>query len=234
MGSVSLNGTILDHRFEATTILELVAAVEEQFVEQGHIIVEVMVDGRNVTDFTGEDGVLLPYDAAMAIAITARDLHEIMVTSIDEFEKYFDRLIPNLPDVAELFRQGHTFMKQVEELEATGAGDEVKELRAQAQGFLDEANQYYIDVVDGVRVMIELIQGMSGSKTIDFNAPDHAGRSLIELTSGLKETIQSLVDAQTKGENDRIAVLLESNLVTDLVRWRDAFTRVGGQLRARS
>lgn len=191
MGIITLNGNKLEGSFDKPSVLEIVAEIEEGHIEKEHIVVEVIMDGKSIQDFTMIDGSLIPFSSDSDLNIITRPLKEILVSSIDEFCKYLERLIPGLSEVAQLFR-------------------------SEAQ---DEANRLYVEAIDGIRVMIELIQGMSGNESIDFNAPREDGRSLITMTEDLKTVLQKMVSAQTNSESDKVAHILETSLVQELESW---------------
>ena len=191
MGIITLNGKKLDGPFDKPSVLETVADIEENHVEKEFIITEVILDGKNIQDFTMLDGSLIPFTPDSDLEVITKPLKDILVSSIDEFCNYLERLIPGLHEVAQLFRSDN----------------------------LEEANKLYVEAIDGIRVMIELIQGMSGNESIDFNAPREDGRSLITMSEDLKVTLQKLVTAQSNNENDKVAHIIETSLVEELQGW---------------
>jgi hypothetical protein len=193
VGSILLDGKKLDDSFEVPSLLELVAEIEEKHINKGWIVVEVSVDGNKLTDFTHPDGTLLPYDPESDVTIITRELKEIILTSIDEFEKYLSRLIPGLTEIAKLIKDGKP----------------------------EEANVLYVEAIDGIRVMIELVQGMSATNTINYEAPRQDGKSLMQMTDDLKVIIQMLVEAQTNKDDERIAQLLKNELSRELTVWQE-------------
>lgn len=191
MGIVTLNGAKLEGNFEKPSVLETVAEIEENHIDKEHIITDVVVDGKSIQDFTLIDGTLIPFSPDSDLKIITKPLKIILSSSIDEFCKYLERLIPGLQQVAQLFRSDN----------------------------VQDANKLYVEAIDGIRVMIELIQGMSGNDSIDFNTPRIDGRSLIVMTDDLKSVLQHLVAAQANGENDKVAHFLETSLSTELEAW---------------
>ena len=188
---IYLNGEKLEDTFETPSLLELVAAVEEAHVPKGSIITEVLVNGDSLEEFTEADGTLLAYDSEAEVRIVTNSLNEIMTKSLTEFENYLERLIPGLKDIAALFRAGHS----------------------------EEANKFYAEAIDGVRVMIELIQGMSSSGSFDFTEKVYGDKALMEMTEELKVTVQKLVEAQAGAEDSELASLLEHDLTEQLNNW---------------
>lgn len=188
---IYLDGVKLEESYETPSLLELVAAVEEAHVPKGNIIIEVVVNGDSLEEFTEADGTLLRYDPEAEIKIVTSSLNDIMAKSLIEFESYLTRLVPGLKDIATLFRGGSS----------------------------EDANKFYAEAIDGVRVMIELIQGMSSSGSFDFNTKEYNGRSLLDMTEDLKVAVQRLVEAQASADDSEIAHLLESSLTEQLNGW---------------
>lgn len=191
MEDVTLNGKPIPIEASIPTMLELVAAVEKQHVPEGWIVIEVVVGGRSLTEFTGADGNLIPYDPLVKVDIVTRDLSDIVSSSLLEFEKYLERLVPGLSEIAGLFRNGQ----------------------------IDSANQLYIEAIDGIRVMIELLQGISKTGAIDFERKKYHGKNLVEMSEDLRKALEKLVTAQTSGENEAIAAVLETDMTEELSAW---------------
>jgi hypothetical protein len=193
VGKIILDDRELTQTYDVPSVLELIAAVEEEHIDKGWIVTEVIINGDSLKDFTLEDGSLVSYDPASEVRIVTRELNAIMLASLQEFERYLSRLIPGLQHVAELFKQGKP----------------------------DEANRLYVEAIDGIRVMIELIQGMSSSDALDFEDKRYSGHSLMDMAEGLKVAVQQLVEAQTNQNDAELAKLIEGDLVTQLKRWME-------------
>jgi hypothetical protein len=202
VGSITLDGKVLDNTYQEESVLEVVAAVEKDLVEEGTIIVEVTVDGKNLLDFLSVEGELVPFSADSDIVILTRKLNEILMESLDQFVTYLQRLIPGVGQIAEQYR--------------------LKEYH--------EANTMYTEAIDGIRVMIEMLQGMFQSKSLDFSAPDFDGKSLLDMMEVLKVVIQKLVEAQTNDNYEEMAVLLDKELAPTLGSWLLVLPIVRGQM----
>ena len=145
---------------------------------------------------------MLPYNPEDEISIVTKKLHEILLSSVEEFQKYLTRLIPGLKNIATLYRQG-------------------------MEG---EANQHYIEAIDGIRVMIELIQGLGSSKSLDFESAKYDGKSLMDLTERLKLSVQRLVEAQANEDTGKLAELLDNDISEELTLWSEVMPALHKEL----
>jgi hypothetical protein len=191
VGKVILDGEVLKEKLDYPSLLELVAYVEGSYINKENIVVEVTVNEERLSEFTFEDGTLIPYDPDCELTILTRPLKDILISSLDEFDRYLERLIPGLHQIAELFRANE----------------------------LDDGNKLYIDAIDGIRVMIELIQGISSSNTIDFMEPRYDGISLLDMSDMLKKSMEALVTVQSDGDYSRMADILDKELTNALTHW---------------
>jgi len=192
VGNVILNGADVEVEEQPQSLLELVAAIEQKHLTKEWVIVEVKVDEDKIESFTYTDGSLLAYDPEKTVNITAKKSSNILVEILVRFESYLGRMIPGVEQIVELFRSGET----------------------------EEGNRNYHDVIEGMRVLIELIQnirqtGMVGEEPV---SPD--GKGLGDLANDLKETLVELVSAQGEEDSERIADALEFELVTQLKNWQ--------------
>lgn len=191
MGKIILNGITLTDEFDAPTLLELVVAVEEKEIPDEEIVTQVKVDGFSVMDFTHEDNTLVPYRSGSTVEIVSEKLVNIMKKSVDEFIKYLDRLLPGLNEIATMFREGRE----------------------------DEGHKMYLEAVDGIKVMIELVQNMSKNKQLDLNTFSHNGVGIQELFKDLSGAVEAMIQAQTNGDTKALADVLDNQAYAALKKW---------------
>ncbi|HUX08801.1 MAG TPA: hypothetical protein VMX35_15990 [Acidobacteriota bacterium] len=194
MGNVLLNGAAVEIEKQPHSLLELVAEVEQKHLTKEWIIVEVKADDDKIESFTYPDGSLLAYDPEKTVCITARKSSDILVDILVRFEGYLGRMMPGIQQIVALFRSGDS----------------------------EEANKHYRDVIEGIRVLIELIQnirqtGMVGDEPL---SPD--GKGLGDLANDLKGTLEELVRAQGEGAGEQIADALEFELIKQLYNWQES------------
>lgn len=191
MGKITLNGEPVEVSADKPSLLELVAEVEREHIEDGWIIVEVTVDGKEVEGFTEDDGSLILYSSDQSVNVVTRKTSEIQVGILERFETYLKRLIPVLREIVGLFRSGQTEL----------------------------ANKLYSEAVEGLLALIEHVQGIRGTLQLDEGGLTEDGRDLDDLAGELKGTLEELVAAQEAKDNERIADALEFELVDQLQTW---------------
>jgi hypothetical protein len=174
------------------SLLELVAAVEQRHLSKEWIVVEVKVGGRKIDSFTHADGSLLAWDEEQEVEITARKSSDILIDILTRFERYLEQMIPGVAQIVALFRAGEA----------------------------EEANRNYREAIEGIRVLIELIQNIRQTGMVDDEPLSPDGKGLGDLADDLRKTLEELVAAQGEGDNERIADALEFELVEQLRNWR--------------
>jgi hypothetical protein len=177
-----------------SSLLELVAAVEQQHLTRDWIVVEVKVDGKKIDSFTHPDGSLLALEEAQNVEITARKSSDILIDILVRFERYLERMIPGIELIIELFRSGE----------------------------IQDANRHYRDAIEGIRVLIELLQNIRQTGMVQEEPISPDGKGLGDLAEDLKKTLEELLAAQAESDAERIADALEFELIEQLRNWRDS------------
>ena len=205
MINISLNGREIPLESQPITLLELVASVERAHVPENHIVVEVLVGGEKIEGFTNPDGSLLAYDPNSVVAINTRSKGELMVGILLRFERYLERLTPGLMHIVELLRSGAS----------------------------EEANKQLMDVAEGMRTLIDLIQNIRETGMIGDESVGPEGKRISDLAVDLKSTLEELVAGQVEGDNDRIADALEFEFVAQVKSWQVALPEMRRIVEAR-
>lgn len=187
-----MNGREVSVTEQHSSVLELVAQIEQEHVDEGWIIVEVKVGGESYNDFTLPDGSLIPYDPDLDVEVTSRKSSEIAIDILSRFDAYMGRLGPGIDEIVSLYRKGE----------------------------VEDANRLYTHAIQGVTTMMELVQSVRNILQLDSSAVSVEGRDLDKMISELKETVTELVSAQTENDYERLADALEFEMTDQLGRWR--------------
>lgn len=202
MGRITLNGErVIIQPEDYPSLLELVAAVEKEHIDNGWIVVRVAVDGKEITKFTEEDESLIPYSPGQDVDIEARSPTCILLDTFQGFIDHLEKLIPGVETVAELFREQRT----------------------------NEANHLYLDVVEGLKLLFEILQEARVPAELEVTKITSDGLGLKELTDRMNEVLQDLVKAQAESDHPRLGDLLAADLRDLLVLWKEGL----GTLRER-
>jgi hypothetical protein len=195
VAKIVLNGEGVDVGEQLpNSLLELVAAVEQKHLSREWIVVEVKVGGRRIESFTHADGSLLDWDEKQEVEITARKSSDILVDILTRFERYLEQMVPGVEQIVALFRAGEA----------------------------EEANRNYREAIEGIRVLIELIQNIRQTGMVDEEPLSPDGKGLGDLADDLRKTLEELVAAQGEGDSERIADALEFELIEQLRNWRNS------------
>lgn len=192
MGSIILNGDNVTIKEKPPSLLELVAAVEKEHVPTGWIITDVKVAGESIDKFTLEDDSLIPYNPDTTVEISARDPSEVLSRSLDGFESYLTKLIPGVQRISELFKEDQ----------------------------IEQGNKLYIEAFEGIKVMIQLLQGIWMAGDVNLKKLSSTGLGFEDKIVALKEVLERLIEEQTRGNFARIADILESELLKELKVWQ--------------
>lgn len=203
MANIFLNGKPIEDSFESTSLLEVVAAIEENHIPEEDIVTAVKVDGFKVMQFTHEDGTLVPYRPESKVEISSEKLAAIMIKSLDDFTRYLERLLPGVRQIAAMFREGKH----------------------------EDANALYMEAMDGVKVMIELIQGMHKNELVDLETYRHGNSSLADLNNQLSGAVENMIRAQTEENYNALAEVIDKELHPCLEQWHGVMPELAGMLR---
>lgn len=193
MGKITLDGKKITFSDQPTSLLDLVAQVEREHLQEGRLITEVSVGGEKHAELTLPDGALIPYDPVQDVEIKSRSTSEIASEILERFDSYMDRLIPGVDEIISLFRDGET----------------------------EEGYRLYTHAIGGITTMMELVTAVRTTLDLDEQALIAGEGSLEELISDLKQIVEELVAAQTEADYERVADALEFELVDQLKRWRE-------------
>ena len=194
MAKITLNGKPVSIAQQPPSLVELVAVVEREHIPQGKVVSEVKVGGETLGKFTLDDGSLIPYDPEREVEISTLSTSELITGSLKGFEDYLARLIPGLSAIATMLRGGD----------------------------VEAGMKLYRDVIDGLKVLSELLGGMRRALKVDESALTADGKDLEGLLGELWETLQELVEAQSKDDYERIADAVEFELGERLKLWQEA------------
>ena len=194
MGKITLNGKPVSIAEQPPSLVELVAAVEREHIPRGMVVSQVKVGGERIDKFTLDDGSLIPCDPEQEVEISTLSTSELVAGSMKGFEDYLGRLVPGLKGIAKMLRGGD----------------------------IESGMKLYRDVIDGLKVLSELLSAMRRSLEVDESALTACGKNLEELLGELQETLQELVEAQSQGDYERIADAVEFELGSRLKLWQEA------------
>lgn len=191
VGKIILNGQSIGISEYPTSLLELVALIEKEHIEEGWIVVELQVDGKAITDFTQPDGTLIAYAPEQRVEIATSKTSEIAGSLLGRFENYITKLLPGIEEVVRLYRSGEN----------------------------EEANRLYAIIIEGITTMIDLVKVTRNVLRVEEDALSPGEKSIEDYLSDMRDTVDELLAAQTDGDYERMADAMEFELLDNMKSW---------------
>ena len=170
--------------FSGQTVGELILHIEKEgLAQQGNVIRSIQIDGKESSlDSSATQKTLLLEIGTLEIEIST--LLEIVNKNLENAESYLIRLIPGIEKSVELFRTGNE----------------------------QEANQFFINIIDGIDWLSQVLDMILAAKSIS-PAMVFDGKSIQDRRATLVDFTQQMVEANKNQDWVLLADLLEYEIL---------------------
>ena len=192
---IIINGEDSQETFSGNTLGEILDQIETKKVMQGTIIAYVKLDGQKVEYSSDTDSGQVTRGRETSeigtMEVEIATVREIVIKNLDNVEDYLGKLIPGIQKSAELFQRE----------------DEV------------EANKFFINIIDGMDWMSEVLDGVLKTLQIDPETIDFQGKTIAEKQNQLVELTKQILEANSNKDWVLTADLLEYEIIPFYKEW---------------
>ncbi len=184
-----VNGKEETVSYMGETLGDLLLHIEKDGVPQGNVVRSIKIDGQESSPDSPEvQKILLSEIATLEVEIST--LSNIINKNIENADAYLIRLIPGIEKSVELFRMGNE----------------------------QEANKFFINIIDGVDWLSQVLDTILTAKAI---SPDTVfdGKSIQDRQASLVDLTQQMVDANKNQDWVLLADLLEYEILPYYQEW---------------
>jgi len=183
--------------FHGNTLGELLDQIQKNTVLPGTYMSAVILDGSHI-DLQIEESKAQEFRAVLVndiekLEIEIVSVQEIVNKNLENAEQYLEKLIPGIEKAAELF--------QME--------DET------------EANQFFLNIIDGIDWLSQVLEGVVTALTIDVENTKIKGKTIQERQTQLIDLTQQLVEANKNKDWVLVADLLEYEILPFYGEWSE-------------
>ena len=171
------------------TLGDLLLHIEKEGVPQGNVVRSIKIDEEESSPDSPE-AQKTPLSEIATLEIEISTLSDIINKNIENVDAYLIRLIPGIEKSVELFRTGNE----------------------------QEANKFFINIVDGIDWFSQVLDMVLAAKGI---SPDTVfdGKSIQDRRASLMDLTQQMVDANKNQDWVLLADLLEYEILPYYQEW---------------
>ena len=171
------------------TLGDLLLHIEKEGVPQGNVVRSIKIDEEESSPDSPE-AQKTPLSEIATLEIEISTLSDIINKNIENADAYLIRLIPGIEKSVELFRMGNE----------------------------QEANKFFINIVDGIDWLSQVLDMILTAKGI---SPDTVfdGKSIQDRRASLMDLTQQMVDANKNQDWVLLADLLEYEILPYYQEW---------------
>ena len=171
------------------TLGALLLPLEKEGVPQGNVVRAIKIDGQESSPDSPE-AQKTPLSEIATLEVEISTLSDIINKNIENADAYLIRLIPGIEKSVELFRMGNE----------------------------QEANKFFINIIDGIDWLSQVLDMILKAKTI---SPDTVfdGKTIQDRRASLVDLTQQMVEANKNQDWVLLADLLEYEILPYYQEW---------------
>ena len=172
------------------TLGDFLVHIEQGKIAQGNVIRSVKLNGQETSLDSSTRKTLLTEIETLEMEVSTLSI--IIDQNVDNADDYLIRLIPGIEKAVELFRTGNE----------------------------QEANQFFINIIDGMDWFSQVLDMILAAKEISLDTVI-GGKSIQDRQSSLVDFTQQMVDANKNKDWVLLADLLEYEILPYYKEWSD-------------
>jgi len=185
-----INGNEDTASYDHSNLGDLLEHIQSEKLETGQFLFKIRVDDKNV-EFGSPEFKETPLAEIQKIEVETSTMEHMVNENIDNAGTYLERLVPGLEQVARMFRDGNQ----------------------------QEANQIFVDVVDGIDWFSQLVDLVIQARSLDVENVQYEGKTLMERKQKLLSLTQDVLETHKKQDWVRLADLLEYEFLPYYQDW---------------
>ena len=186
-----INGKEEALSFSGEMLGDFIVHVEQGGVAQGNVVRSIKLNGQE-SSLDSSVTQKVPLSEIKTLEIEVSTLSGIIDKNIENANTYLTRLIPGIEKAVELFRTGSE----------------------------QEANQFFINIIDGMDWFSQVLDMILAAKEISLDTVI-SGKSIQDRQASLVDFTQQMVDANKNKDWVLLADLLEYEILPYYKEWSD-------------
>jgi len=184
-----INGKEEIFSHEGETLDDLLVFVERDYLAKGNVVRSIKLDGQE-SSLDSSEVRKMPLSGIGTLEVEISTMLDIVNKNLDNAEDYIKRLIPGIEKSVKLFRTGNE----------------------------QEANKFFINIIDGVDWLSQVLDMILTAKGI---SPDTVfnGKSIQDRRASLIDFTKQMLDANKNQDWVLLADLLEYEILPYYQEW---------------
>ncbi|CCQ90504.1 hypothetical protein NITGR_30003 [Nitrospina gracilis 3/211] len=194
---IFINGNEDKSSYTQTMLGDLLEHIQKETLNDDQFLFKVRVNDQNV-EFGSNEFKETSLAEVQKLEIETSTMNNMVNENIQNAIGYLERLIPGLQQVAQMFREG----KQ------------------------QQANQLFMDVVDGIDWFSQLVELVVQARQLDVNNTQYSGKTLSDRKEKLLKMTQAVLEVHKKQDWIRLADLLEYEFLPYYQDWLEVLPQL--------
>ncbi len=194
-----INGKEEIFSHEGETLDDLLVFVERDYLAKGNVVRSIKLDGQE-SSLDSSEVRKMPLSGIGTLEVEISTMLDIVNKNLDNAEDYIKRLIPGIEKSVKLFRTGNE----------------------------QEANKFFINIIDGVDWLSQVLDMILTAKGI---SPDTVfnGKSIQDRRASLIDFTKQMLDANKNQDWVLLADLLEYEILPYYQEWSNLLPQFRSQ-----
>ncbi|MCF8719771.1 hypothetical protein [Nitrospina gracilis] len=194
---IYINGTEDNTSYTQTRLGDLLEHIQKETLQEDQFLFKIRVNEKSV-EFGSNETKETPLTEVQKLEIETSSMNDMVNENIQNAIGYLERLIPGLEQVGNMFRDGNQ----------------------------QQANQLFMDVVDGIDWFSQLVELVVQARQLDVNAVQYNGKTLSDRKQQLLTMTQSVLEVHKKQDWIRLADLLEYEFLPYYKDWLEVLPQL--------
>lgn len=194
---IYINGTEDNTSYTQTKLGDLLEHIQKETLQEDQFLFKIRVNDQSI-EFGSNETKETPLTEVLKLEIETSTMNDMVNENIQNAIGYLERLIPGLEQVGNMFRDGNQ----------------------------QQANQLFMDVVDGIDWFSQLVELVVQARQLDVNAVQYNGKTLSDRKQQLLTMTQSVLEVHKKQDWIRLADLLEYEFLPYYQDWLEVLPQL--------
>ncbi|MGP0629787.1 hypothetical protein ACTRW9_08765 [Nitrospina sp. 32_T5] len=194
---IFINGNEDNTSYTQTRLGDLLEHIQKETLNDDQFLFKIRINDQSM-EFGSNESKEMLLTEIQKLEIETSTMNDMVNENIHNAIGYLERLIPGLQQVAQMFREG----KQ------------------------QQANQLFMDVVDGIDWFSQLVELVVQARQLDVNNTQYSGKTLSDRKEKLLQMTQAVLEVHKNQDWIRLADLLEYEFLPYYEDWLEVLPQL--------
>ncbi|MGP0565179.1 MULTISPECIES: hypothetical protein [unclassified Nitrospina] len=194
---IFINGSEDNTSYTQTRLGDLLEHIQKETLNDDQFLFKIRINDQSM-EFGSNESKEMLLTEIQKLEIETSTMNDMVNENIHNAIGYLERLIPGLQQVAQMFREG----KQ------------------------QQANQLFMDVVDGIDWFSQLVELVVQARQLDVNNTQYSGKTLSDRKEKLLQMTQAVLEVHKNQDWIRLADLLEYEFLPYYEDWLEVLPQL--------